>query len=587
MRYFAIIILSFIINTEVSSQNEWLEKVSPRILLQLVEKEEVECLILLKDSPDLRQATSLKTKENKGQYVFENLHQSAKSSQQDLIQWLNLHNKTSQSLFIVNLIKTSLDESMIEAIAKRSEVKSIMHNARVKLSMPEDRPYASLREVQWGIQKINADSVWEMGITGQDAVVGGQDTGYEWDHPALKASYRGYDADRDTAFHDYNWHDAVYEINPLHNDSIPDPSNNPCGLQVNEPCDDHLHGTHTMGTMVGSTPDESIGVAPDASWCGCRNMERGWGTPFTYLECFQWFLAPTDLNNQNPDPRMAPHVINNSWSCPPVEGCDSSNIEVMNQAVRHLKLAGIVVVVSAGNEGGDCNTISSPAAIYDESFTVGATNEQDSIAGFSSRGPVLVDGSGRLKPNVVAPGVRIRSSLLNGTYGNLRGTSMAGPHVAGVVALMISANPALSGQVDTITAIIQRTAIPLITEQECDSIAGNVIPNYTYGYGRIDALAAVREALARSSSMVSDRVEYFADIYPNPVKDRLYIDIRGGIAPVSFTLLHPTGQQVMFHTIMTSGRILQDVDVSLLPPGIYYYRIMAGKSFQSGKLIKL
>jgi subtilisin family serine protease len=164
---------------------------------------------------------------------------------------------------------------------------------------------------------------------------------------------------------------------------------------------------------------------------------------------------------------------------------------------------------------------------------------------------------------------------------------MAGPHVAGVVALMISANPALSGQVDTITAIIQRTAVPLLTEQECDSITGNVIPNYTYGYGRIDALAAVREALARSSSVVSDHVEYIADIYPNPVRDKFYIDIRRGIGQVSFTLLHPTGQPVIFHTIKASGRILHAFDISLLPSGIYYYRISANKSFQSGKLIKL
>jgi serine protease AprX len=587
MRYYLILALLLFIHPEIRSQEKWQEKVSPEVFIQLEEKEEVECLLLLNKSTDLRRATSIRSKERKGQYVFSQLEQVAASSQKDLIEWLKLHDKTSQSLYIVNIIKTSLDRSLIQATAERPDIKYIMPNPRVKLSIPQERSYTSLREAQWGIQKIKADSVWEMGITGDGVVVGGQDTGYEWDHPALKGAYRGYDIEIDTAFHDYNWHDAIYEINPLHNDTIIDPSNNPCGIQVDEPCDDHRHGTHTMGTMVGLADGEEIGVAPGAQWCGCRNMERGWGTPFTYLECFQWFLAPTDLNNNNPDPSMSPHVITNSWACPVIEGCDSSNFEVMNQAIRHLKLAGIVVVVSAGNDGGDCSTISTPAAIYDESFTVGATSESDTIAGFSSRGPVLVDGSGRLKPDVVAPGVRIRSSLLNGTYGNLGGTSMAGPHVAGVVALVISANPALAGQVDTIEAIIERTAVPLITDQECDSISGNTIPNHTYGYGRIDALAAVREAMAKSSSSTNNISEEFAEVFPNPVRDRFYIDVPGLTGRIDLYILDATGQQVMNHSFIVTDRNIHSIDTSMLPSGIYYFHLSANDSFQSGKIVKM
>src|SRR5690606_6949367 len=192
------------------------------------------------------------------------------------------------------------------------------------------------------------------------------------------------------------------EINPFNADSI-----NPCGLDSKVPCDDNGHGTHTMGTMIGLDGPNQIGVAPEATWCACRNMERGWGTPFTYLECFEWFLAPTDLNNQNPDPTKAPHVINNSWSCPQAEGCDSSNWMLLDMAVMNLRLAGTVVVVSAGNSGSGCGSVSTPAAMFEGSFSVGATRENDTIAGFSSRGPVFVDGSLRLKPNVAAPGVSV------------------------------------------------------------------------------------------------------------------------------------------------------------------------------------
>src|SRR5690606_13518356 len=160
----------------------------------------------------------------------------------------------------------------------------------------------------------------------------------EWDHPALRSKYRG--AEGDAVSHDYNWHDAIHEINPLNGDSIIMPGNNPCGLDYPIPCDDSGHGTHTMGMLVGSDSAYQIGVAPDARWIGCRNMERGWGKPSTYLECMEWFLAPTDVNGENPDPTKAPHVINNSWSCPEVEGCNPDNFELLHQAVVNLRAAG-------------------------------------------------------------------------------------------------------------------------------------------------------------------------------------------------------------------------------------------------------
>ena len=307
----------------------------------------------------------------------------------------------------------------------------------------------------------------DMGIKGANVVVAGQDTGYEWEHPALKDKYRGWDGNN--ADHNYNWHDAIREISPLHEDTVEiTPALNPCGLNSAFPCDDHNHGTHTMGTIVGRHNDKIIGVAPQAKWIACRNMERGYGSPISYIECFEWMLAPTDLNNENPVPDKAPHIINNSWSCPEIEGCNENNWATMNTVVDNLKAAGIVVVVSAGNNGSKgCETINTPAAMLSNSFTVGATMEADTIAHFSSRGPVSTDGSGRMKPNVVAPGFQVLSSIRNNTYQRFNGTSMAGPHVAGTIALMISANPDLAGQVDAIENILESTAIPKTNGETC------------------------------------------------------------------------------------------------------------------------
>jgi serine protease AprX len=122
-------------------------------------------------------------------------------------------------------------------------------------------------------------------LSGQGVVVGGQDTGYQWDHPAIKSQYRGWDGVE--ADHAYSWHDAIHE-------DLGSLDLNHCGFDSPVPCDDHGHGTHTMGTIVGGADNvgTQIGVAPGARWIGCRNMENGWGTPATYSECYEWFMAP-------------------------------------------------------------------------------------------------------------------------------------------------------------------------------------------------------------------------------------------------------------------------------------------------------
>ena len=470
----------------------WEAKVHPKIL-EAVQYEKTDCIILMNEQADLSEAKALKTKLEKGNFVYNKLKQTAENTQINVKRILQESQNSYNPFVVVNAIATKLDYNTLMKIALLPEVDRVLYNTKFKvpdiirtdesLSNPE-------RSTEWGITKINADAVWNLSgyPKGQGVVVAGQDTGYKWDHDAIKSKYKGWNASNSTVDHNYTWHDAIHGNNS-HNSGT-----NPCGYDLTAPCDDHNHGTHTMGTMVGDTANFNIGVAPSAKWIGCRNMERGWGTPTTYTECFNWFLAPTNLSNQNPDPSKSPDVINNSWGCPTDEGCtDTSTYTLMKIAVNSLKSAGVVVVVSAGNDGPNCNTVSSPAAIFANSFTVGATDSNDAIAGFSSRGPSTQYGT-IVKPNVTAPGVGVKSCIING-YATWNGTSMAGPHVAGAVALLISAKPSINGNVDAIEDVLELTAAQLTSGQTCGGVSGSSIPNNTFGHGRIDILAAVNEAL--------------------------------------------------------------------------------------------
>jgi serine protease AprX len=448
-------------------------------------------VVVLKATANLSKASDILRKEEKTAYVYHQLLLTSDQSQQEVITFLQSKNISFRRFYIVNMVSLKADKTIIEALALLPSVDKVIEDSAFFMEEAAmDRESDAARGIEWNVTKIKAPDVWNMGYTGQNVVIGGQDTGYEWDDATLKDKYRGWNGS--TASHDFNWHDAIYANNANNTGT------NPCGYNLSVPCDDHNHGTHTMGTMVGDDgAGNQIGVAPGAKWIGCRNMERGWGTLTTYTECFEWFLAPYAYGStpSNGDPSKMPHVINNSWGCPPEEGCNVTNFSVMETAVNNLRTAGCVIVVSAGNSGSSCSTVSSPAAIFEGSFSVGASNSADAIASFSSRGPVTVDGSNRLKPNVSGPGVSVRSCIKGvNAYATWSGTSMAGPHIAATVALLISANPSLAGQVDKIEDIIEQTAIHLTSTQTCGTTSGSVIPNNTFGFGRVDALAAVQLA---------------------------------------------------------------------------------------------
>lgn len=479
-------------------------KIDPT-LLQKAQEGPTPFLVMLKSQADVSAAAQLPTKNEKGTYVYETLSQHAEQDQVELRTLLDQLGVPYQSFWIANMIWVDGDAQTALAIAQSEKVEQIYDAPTIRSALPQPEANSrSTQGIEWNINKIRAPEVWAMGITGEGVVIAGQDTGYDWDHPLLKAQYRGWDGS--SADHNYNWHDAVHSNNAQTTDG------NSCGFDSAEPCDDNGHGTHTMGTMIGSDlamtdptwpsgATNATGVAPGAKWISCRNMETGAGTAALYSECFQWFVAPTDSNGENPDPSKAPDVINNSWACPPAEGCSSPDI--MQRVLENVRAAGIISVVSAGNEGVGCGTVRNPPSLYDASFSVGSTTFDDTISSFSSRGPVSADGSQRLKPDISAPGSGIRSASIGGGFASLSGTSMAAPHVAGLVALLISADPSLSGQVDRIENIIRNSALHLTNSEKCGDFLGTNYPNHVFGAGRIDALKAVELALDLRSGFVA------------------------------------------------------------------------------------
>lgn len=284
------------------------------------------------EQADLSGAPARSGKQAKGRHVFEQLRATAARTQAPWPKQFAAEGRACRPFWIVNMIQTRGGVSLLQRTAQDPAVDRIIANPLITMALPTPAQSrgVSLLAVEPGLTMVRAPEVWSNGFSGQGVVIAGQDTGYAWTHPALKPKYRGWDGTN--ADHNYNWHDAIHS------------GGGSCGANAMAPCDDQQHGTHTMGTIVGDDGlGNQVGVAPGARWIGCRNMDQGNGTPATYAECFQWFLAPTDTNNLNPDPDRAPDVINNSWSCPPAEGC--TDPLMLKAVVESVRAAGIFVVV--------------------------------------------------------------------------------------------------------------------------------------------------------------------------------------------------------------------------------------------------
>lgn len=490
---------------------DWRAKVDQPLLEALQTLTQTEFMVQLDARADLTPAATIDDKAAKGRYVVTALQQVAAESQGSLRALLDARGVSYRAFWISNSIAVTGSITDIEAIARLESVTQIHWLQPIPAPAPvtvEPRSATAAKAVshkaaEAGVSLVRAPEVWAAGFNGQGIVVGDHDIGVEWTHPALQDKYRGWDAQSRTASHDYNWRNAFGATDLFCSDP---------GV----PCDSNGHGTHTTGTMVGDDGNGmQIGMAPGAQWIGCRSLLDpvvGLGTVPTYMDCMEWMIAPYPIDDPDgADPAMAPHVVNNSWGC--LEGCAPPVLDDVNQAT---KAAGIVQVVSAGNDGSECSTIAFPLAVYEESFTVGASDVDDNMASFSSRGPVLTDLSMRTKPNVTAPGVSTVSAYLDGEYASLSGTSMSGPHVAGLVALLLSSETKLIGRVDDVRAIIENTAVPLAHGETCGGTSDADIPNNTSGFGRIDAYEAVTRRpildIATAGNTSGDALEFTATI---------------------------------------------------------------------------
>ena len=433
--------------------------------------------VILKEQADVSAAASMTNYDERRNFVYETIINKADSSQADLRATLDQFGIVYQPYYLVNALEVRGGLVTRLWLMTRPEVERVLPSPILR-PLPEPMPISSgsimtaPTEIQWDLTNIQVDKVWqEFKVRGEGIVIGQSDSGVQGDHPEFAAAYRGAN-DTD----DYNWFDPWF--------------NTP------KPTDIGGHGTHTLGSILG----QHVGVAPEAKWIGCVNLARNVGNPALYLDCMQFMLAPFPQNG-NPlkdgDPTKAAHVLNNSWGCPEVEGCDPT---VLQPAVSALRAAGIFVVASAGNQGGIagnvCSSVNDPIALYDEVFTVGAVDKDNNLAPFSSLGPVTADGSNRIKPDIVAPGVDILSAFPNNSYEKASGTSMAGPHVVGVVALIWSANPKLIGNIERTEQILTETAQPY-TGPKAACGDTTVTPNNVAGYGIVDAYAAVKMALEK------------------------------------------------------------------------------------------
>ena len=317
---------------------------------------------------------------------------------------------------------------------------------------------SGVEAIGWGVISMRATEVWaDFGATGQGAVVATIDTGVDWTHPALRRQYRGAEP---IPHHDHNWFDPT----------------NTCWIA---PCDDHGHGTHTTGTMVGDDlAGNQIGVAPGARWIAAKGCVGSSCADATLLAAAQWVFAPTDRTGNNPRPDLRPHVVVTS-------GWGGADDPWFGQIIAGWRAAGIFPSVAMTGSGPGCGAVNGPAA-YPESYASNAHDINGAIAPFSVRGPAGAE----IKPNVTAPGLRIRSALPDHNYGTFDGTTMASAHTAGAVALLLSAAPSLIGDVDRTAALLDDGA----TDRPDLTCGGTPDDNNTWGEGKLDVYAAVEQS---------------------------------------------------------------------------------------------
>ncbi len=463
------------------------DKIDPEVLDEIAIKGQANFWIGMAVQADLSAAYDMDW-ESRGRYVYNTLTETASQTQAGAIAYLEAHNLDYESFWINNsLYVRGGDLTAVQDLAARGDVARIKADEVFYLpEPPEDEGGVEGTYDSWGLDWVNAPDVWAMGFDGTGIVVANIDTGVQYNHPQLNNTYRG----TIDGTHQYNWCDP----------------SDICAGDI--PCDNNGHGTHTMGTISGENDDPGgdpnlIGMAPGSIWMACKGCESYYCSEYALGQCAQWIAAPTNVMSGDcgttgtPNPSKRPHVVNNSWG--------GGGGDPWYQAyVQSWRAAGIFPAFSAGNSS-TCGSIGSPGD-YQESFA-SANHQSSGIIHplYSSRGPSDFGWTPYCKPNIAAPGTNICSSVPTNSYScGYTGTSMASPHSAGTVALLWQACPALLGQMDLTFQTLQNNAATAPADPLCSGWTGcgDVGCNCTYGYGYLDAHAAVQSCASEPKMFV-------------------------------------------------------------------------------------
>lgn len=436
----------------------------------------------------------LDDRDERRELVTDTLRQVAEATQGELLAYLDEQQSRGtvgeriRTLWLTNVIGVDATADVVREIAARADVAYVNHNPKRDVFLeakPEAKPAPKAGgprgSTTCGVDLVRAPEVWaDFSITGDGVVVSVIDTGVCYNHSDLQNQMwvnPGEDLDNDGVLFDP---DDVNGIDDDGNGFVDDFHGWDHDNNDNDPMDQNGHGTHVAGTVAGDgSGGQQTGVAP-----GAKIMANRVGTSFSD-EMDVWQAMQYAADNSADVISMSlgwPHSVapdRATWRA----NCDNTIA------------AGTIMSIAAGNEGSCCrpfDAVRCPGSVPSV-ITVGAVDCGDTIASFSSRGPVTWQDiapyndfpypPGLTKPTISGPGVSTTSAAVCSGYTDLSGTSMATPHNSGVIALMLEANPALTE--DLVELILGQTAVDL----------GPAGQDEDYGFGRIDAYEAVTIAI--------------------------------------------------------------------------------------------